>query len=312
MKTVFRAACCVLSVVLAGCGGAPAERVEGPLQAVATTTIVGDVVGAIGGEDVDLELLMGPGVDPHLYKPSAGDVRRMASAEAVFLSGLHLEGKMGEVLSEMDQRGVTTVAVAECLPESELLQSAGYPGLHDPHVWFDVSLWSRAAECTRDALIEIDPDKADDYRSRAAAYLADLAALDEWVRDRVASLPSDRRVLITAHDAFGYFGREYGFEVRGLLGVSTASEAGTADVQALANFIADRRIPAGFVESSVPPRYVEALKEAVASRGFDVVIGGSLYSDALGDPDGPAGSYVGTVRSNVDTIVGALAADVGD
>ncbi len=120
MKTGFQVACCVLSVVLAGCGGAPAERVEGPLQAVATTTIVGDLVGAIGGDDVDLEVLMGPGVDPHLYKPSAGDVRRMASAEAVFLSGLHLEGKMGEVLSEMDQRGVTTVAVAECLPESEL------------------------------------------------------------------------------------------------------------------------------------------------------------------------------------------------
>jgi manganese/zinc/iron transport system substrate-binding protein len=307
MKTGDQVALGVLLAVFVGCGGTPAERGDGPLRAVATTTIVGDVVGAIGGDDVDLEVLMGPGVDPHLYKPSAGDVRRMASAEAVFLSGLHLEGKMGEVLSEMDQRGVATVAVAECLPESELLESAGYPGLHDPHVWFDVGLWSRAAECTRDALIEIDPDNAANYRTRAASYLADLAALDDWVRDRVALLPPDRRVLITAHDAFEYFGRAYGFEVRGLLGVSTASEAGTADVQALADFIADRRIPAVFVESSVPPRDVEALAEAVASRGFDVVIGGSLYSDALGSPDGPAGSYVGTVQSNVETIVGALA-----
>ena len=306
MKTMYGVACGVL-VFLAACGGPPVERGDGPLRAVATTTIVGDVVGAIGGDDVHLEVLMGPGVDPHLYKPSAGDVRRMASAEAVFLNGLHLEGKMGEVLSEMDQRGVATVAVAECLPESELFESAGYPGLHDPHVWFDVGLWARVAECTRDALIEIDPDNAEGYRTRAAGYLADLAALDIWVLERVASVQPDRRVLVTAHDAFEYFGRAYGFEVRGLLGVSTASEAGTADVQALADFIADRRIPAVFVESSVPPRYVEALTEAVASRGFDVVIGGSLYSDALGNPDGPAGSYVGTVRSNVETIVGALA-----
>jgi len=307
MKTGYQVACGVLFVVLVACGGPPVERGDGPLRAVATTTIVGDVVGAIGGDDVHLEVLMGPGVDPHLYKPSAGDVRRMASAEAVFLNGLHLEGKMGEVLSEMDQRGVATVAVAECLPESELFESAGYPGLHDPHVWFDVGLWARVAECTRDALIEIDPDNAEGYRTRAASYLADLAALDTWVLERVASVQPDRRVLVTAHDAFEYFGRAYGFEVRGLLGVSTASEAGTADVQALADFIADRRIPAVFVESSVPPRYVEALTEAVASRGFDVVIGGSLYSDALGNPDGPAGSYVGTVRSNVEIIVGALA-----
>jgi len=308
MKTLYGVACGVL-VLLAACGGPPVERGEGPLRAVATTTIVGDVVGAIGGDDVHLEVLMGPGVDPHLYKPSAGDVRRMASAEAVFLNGLHLEGKMGEVLSEMDQRGVATVAVAECLPESELFESAGYPGLHDPHVWFDVGLWARVAECTRDALIDIDPDNAEGYRTRAASYLADLAALDTWVLEHVASVQPDRRVLVTAHDAFEYFGQAYGFEVRGLLGVSTASEAGTADVQALADFIAERRIPAVFVESSVPPRYVEALTEAVASRGFDVVIGGSLYSDALGNPDGPAGSYVGTVRSNVETIVSALARD---
>jgi len=310
MRNLNRVASGVLMVVLTACGGPTADQDHGLLRVVATTTIVGEVVGAIGGDDIDLEVLMGPGVDPHLYKPSAGDVRRMASAEAVFLSGLHLEGKMGEVLSEMDQRGVSTVAIAECLPESELLESAGYPGLHDPHVWFDVNLWSQAAECARDALIEIDPDNADGYRMRTASYLADLAALDDWVRVRVASVPPDRRVLITAHDAFEYFGRAYGFEVRGLLGVSTASEAGTADVQALADVIADRRIPAVFVESSVPPRYVEALTEAVASRGFDVVIGGSLYSDALGDPDGPAGNYVGTVRSNVETIVGALTVGV--
>ncbi len=311
MKTAYGVVSGVFAAVLLGCGGAPADRVDGPLQAVATTTIVGDVVGAIGGDDVHLEVLMGPGVDPHLYKPSAGDVRRMASAEAVFLNGLHLEGKMGEVLSEMDQRGVVTVSIAECIPESELLESTGYPGLHDPHVWFDVGLWAQVADCTRDALVNVDPDNAEAYSARAASYKAELIALDDWVQQQVELVQPDRRVLVTAHDAFEYFGRAYGFEVRGLLGVSTASEAGTSDVQNLADFIADRRIPAVFVESSVPPRYVEALTEAVASRGFDVVIGGSLYSDALGDPDGPAGRYVGTVRSNVETIVGALAGDGG-
>ncbi len=298
----------VLAVVAtAACGGGQGQPTTGKLAVVATTTIVGDVVAAIGGEDIDLQVLMGPGVDPHLYKPRAGDVRRMSTARAVFLNGLHLEGKMGEVLQQMGQRGVTTVAIAQCIPESELIlpeESSG--GLHDPHVWFDVGLWSRAAECARDALISIDPEHADGYRARADVYTAELRELDAWVRGRVAQLPVERRVLVTAHDAFSYFGAAYDFEVRGLLGVSTAAEAGTADVQRLAEFIADRKIPAIFVESSVPPRYVEALRQAVVARGFEVSIGGSLYSDALGDPTGPAGSYVGTVRSNVETIVGAL------
>jgi len=299
----------------AGCGGGggDGESSSGKLIAVATTTIVGDVVGAIGGEDVDLEVLMGPGVDPHLYKPSAGDVRRMSTARAVFLNGLHLEGKMGEVLQEMGQRGVTPVAIAECIPESELIvPDGGAGGLHDPHVWFDVGLWMRAAECARDALIDIDPEHEEGYRERAELYTAELKELDSWVRERVTVLPEERRVLVTAHDAFSYFGKAYGFDVRGLLGVSTAAEAGTADVQRLAEFIAERRIPAVFVESSVPPRYVEALRQAVVARGAEVEIGGSLYSDALGDPDGPAGSYVGTVRSNVDTIVGALSTAEGE
>jgi manganese/zinc/iron transport system substrate-binding protein len=294
-------------IVIAACGGGPPATDTGRLAAVATTTIVGDLVTAIGGDDVDLEVLMGPGVDPHLYKPSAGDVRRMAGAQAIFLNGLHLEGKMGEVLEKMGQRGVRTAAIAECIAESDLIDSsAAGAGLHDPHVWFDVGLWSVAAECARDALVEIDPVNADGYRARGERYLAELRELDAWVRDRIDVVPPEQRVLVTAHDAFSYFGRAYDFEVRGLLGISTAAEAGTADVQRLAEFIAERRVPAIFVESSVPPRYVEALRQAVVARGFEVAIGGSLYSDALGDPGGPAGTYVGTVRSNVDTIVGAL------
>jgi manganese/zinc/iron transport system substrate-binding protein len=294
-------------VVATGCGDDAPPPESGRLAAVATTTIVGDVIAAIGGDAVDLEVLMGPGVDPHLYKPSAGDVRRMATARAIFLNGLHLEGKMGEVLEEMGQRGMHTAAIAECIPEARLIDSsAAGAGLHDPHVWFDVELWMVAAECARDALMEIDPANADDYRERAEAYLSELKRLDAWVRDRVETLPPEQRVLVTAHDAFSYFGRAYDFEVRGLLGISTAAEAGTADIQRLAEFIAERRIPAIFVESSVPPRYVEALRQAVVARGFDVTIGGSLYSDALGDPEGPAATYIGTMRTNVETIVRAL------
>jgi manganese/zinc/iron transport system substrate-binding protein len=231
----------------------------------------------------------------------------MASARVVFYNGLHLEGKMGEVLAEMGSQGVTTVAVAECLPEASLIASEGFSGIHDPHVWFDVGLWLQAVDCVRDALAEIDPANADAYRGRAASYRAELSELDAWMRQRIAEIPEKARVLVTAHDAFSYFGRAYGIEVRGLMGVSTAAEAATSDVQELAEFINKRRVPAIFVESSVSPRYVEALRQAVAARGFDVAIGGSLYSDALGDTDGPAGTYVGTVRANVETIVAALA-----
>jgi manganese/zinc/iron transport system substrate-binding protein len=294
--------------VAVACGGGSPEEADGPLRVVATTTIVGDLARTIGGDDIELDTLMGAGVDPHLYKPSAGDVRAMAAAELIVYNGLHLEGKMTEVLEEMGTRGVETVAVAECVDPANLLSIPGYDTMHDPHVWFDVELWQKAAACLRDTLARVDPEHADAYQVRGDALIADLAELDAWVHDRLATLPEERRVLVTAHDAFSYFGRAYGVEVRGLLGVSTAAEAGTADVQNLAEFIAGRSLPAVFVESSVPPRFIEALTEAVAARGREVSIGGSLYSDALGTPGGNAETYIGTVRENVDTIVGALSA----
>jgi len=302
-KIVILAAVAAVSA----CGGHVTEPEEDDrLQVVATTTIVGDLVRAIGGPEVQLEVLMGPGVDPHLYKASAGDVRRMSSAEAIFFNGLHLEGRMTEVMERMGERGVTTVAVGECLPAEELITSAAFSGLHDPHVWFDVGLWAGATRCVADTLAELVPAEADDFRNRAQAYHDELMAFDGWVHGRVGDLEPDQRVLVTAHDAFSYFGRAYGFEVNGLLGVSTASEAGTSDVKELAHFIFERRVPAIFVETSVAPRYVMALKEAVEAQGFAVEIGGTLYSDSLGDLGTSAGTYVGTVRANVETIVTAL------
>ena len=307
MKRTHALASAGLAAVLVGCGaGDRPVATDGPLNIVATTTIVADLAREVGGDAVTVTSLMGAGVDPHLYKASAGDVRRMAAADVIVYNGLHLEGKMTEILEQMQGRGVATVAVAECVPEENMVDSGSYAGLHDPHVWFDVSLWAQAADCLAGALAESDPAHAAEYRARAATYAGELDTLDAWVRERVAGIPEEQRVLVTAHDAFAYFGRAYGIDVRGLLGVSTASEAGTGDVQELAAFITERGIPALFVETSVPRRYVEALQEAVRARGHDVVIGGSLYSDALGGPDTDAATYEGTVRSNVSTIVEAL------
>jgi manganese/zinc/iron transport system substrate-binding protein len=305
-KTLTGVLLLTFPITVACGGGAPASSEGETVKVVATTNIVADLVRTIGGETVDVEALMGPGIDPHLYKASAGDVRRMSSAAAIFYSGLHLEGKMSEVLEQMGEREVRTVAVAECVSDQGLIESVGFSGLHDPHVWFDVALWSETVDCVADTLADLDPRHGEDYRQRAAGYAEDLAVLDLWVRERVEELAPEQRVLVTAHDAFEYFGRAYGFEVRGLLGVSTASEAGTFDIQELADFIVERQIPAIFVETSVPPRYVQALQEAVAARGYEVAIGGTLYSDSLGNPGTAAATYVGTVRANVDAIVTAL------
>ena len=269
MKLMLKIALIPVLVVGAACGGSAPESTGDPgVKVVATTNIVADLVRSIGGPRVEIEALMGPGIDPHLYKASAGDVRRMSSAEAIFYSGIHLEGKMSEVLEKMGERGVRTVAVAECVPEEDLISSAGFSGLHDPHVWFDVGLWSQTVDCVAETLAVLEPDRAGEYRQRARDYADELIALDVWIQERVQVLAPDQRILVTAHDAFGYFGRAYGFEVRGLLGVSTASEAGTSDVQALAEFIVEHEVAAIFVETSVPPRYVQALQEAVRGKGI--------------------------------------------
>jgi manganese/zinc/iron transport system substrate-binding protein len=286
-------------------GEASADLSQRPIRVVTTIGMITDIVENVGGERVQVTGLMGPGVDPHLYKASEGDVGRMAQADMIFYNGLHLEAKMGEVFEQMEGR-VSTVAVTDGIDQSTLLTPPEFEGAHDPHVWFDVSLWKSAAEQARDALIEMDPDHADLYRDNAESYLAELDELHAYVKAEAEKVPAEQRVIITAHDAFNYFGQAYGFEVRGLQGISTATEAGTADVQELADFIVERRIPAVFVESSVPPRTIEAVQAAVRSKGFEVEIGGELFSDAMGNPDTPEGTYNGMVRHNVDTIVSAL------
>jgi manganese/zinc/iron transport system substrate-binding protein len=275
----------------------------------AITTTVGmitDVVRSIGAGTVRVSGLMGPGIDPHLYKPSAGDINRLGDAGIIFYGGLHLEGRMVETFEKIEHAGKPTVAVTRDIPPERLHAPPEFAGAYDPHVWFDVSLWQIATQTIATELANHFPEDAATVEANAAAYLEELDALDAWIFEQATRVPEDQRVLITAHDAFGYFGARYGFEVRGLQGLSTATEAGAGDVQDLAQFIVDRRIRALFVESSVPRATVEAVQEACRAKGWDVLIGGELFSDAMGKDGTPEGTYIGMVRANVNTIVGAL------
>ena len=306
-------AAATLALVTAGASGCgpvgqstlPDLSSKEELRVVTTVGMVTDAVEQVGGDRVRVEALMGPGVDPHLYKASEGDVRRLERADAIFFVGLHLEAKMADVLERVGERRLAR-ACGEGIAPERLRRPAAFEGQYDPHVWFDVGLWTGCVEAIRDALVEADPAHAASYRANATRYLAELEALDDEVLRRTATVPPRQRVLVTAHDAFGYFGRAYGFEVVGLQGISTASEAGARDVDRLASFIAERRIPAVFVESSVAPRTIEAVREAVRAKGFDVEVGGELFADAMGSAGTPEGTYVGMVRHNVETIVRAL------
>jgi manganese/zinc/iron transport system substrate-binding protein len=297
-----------LTLLLTGCS-APAVNTDSSkdkLNIVATTTMLADLVSSIGGERVTVNGLMGPGIDPHLYQASAGDVSLMQKADVVVYNGLHLEGKMGEIFENLSNQGSAVICIEKGLDESSLLAWENDSSIHDPHIWFDVSLWKDAAKTVAIGLTDTDPNGKAEYEANLDTYLKELDETDTYIRSRADELAEEQRVLVTAHDAFQYFGKAYGFEVRGLQGISTDAEAGTADVSELANFIVERQIKAIFVESSVPPKTIEALQAAVKAKGFDVSIGGELYSDSLGDAKSGADTYILTVKANIDTIVNAL------
>ena len=295
-----------LLVTLSGCSTKEEKPEDERLNIVTTTTMLYDLTASIAGEHAQVAALMGPGVDPHLYQASAGDVTKMQKADVVVYNGIHLEGKMGDVFAGLTRQGRQIICAEDGIDKTMLLSDENNPEIYDPHVWFDVRIWMDVAEYTAARLQEIDPAHADDYKANLDAYVKDLEELDGYIRGRVQELPEVQRVLVTAHDAFRYFGKAYGFDVRGLQGISTDAEAGTADVSNLAQFIADNQIKAIFVESSVPPKNIEALQAAVKARGFAVEIGGELYSDSLGDAQSGADTYVLTCRANIDTIVDAL------
>ena len=305
-KTIFPFALAFIALFLSACSTPPAGAGDdGRFNVVATTGQICDAARNIGGDAIDLECLFGPGVDPHLYIPTEGDVNTLGSAHVIFYNGLHLEAQMTRIMDQMSQRGVIVVAVAETLPEDRLLRWDDQTPF-DPHFWNDPELFSLGAVAIRDTLIQADPDNAELYQANTEAYLDEIQAAHEFAQAQIARIPPDKRVMITAHDAFGYFARTYGLEERGLQGISTESEAGTQDVQELAHFIVERQIPAIFVESSVPPRTIEAVQAAVKAQGFDVAIGGELFSDALGSPGTPEGTYTGMLMHNAQTLADAL------
>ena len=302
----------VLALALSGCaiaekssGGRFTYGGAGPVKVVTTVGMINDIVKNVGGTHVETQALMGAGVDPHLYKATPGDLRKLNDADVIFYNGLHLEGKMADILEKLQTRK-PSVAVVGALPKNELLKFEESPEFPDPHVWFDVKKWIFAATAVRDELIEFDPQNAGDYRKNADEYVKKLENLDEYARAQLATIPKNRRVLVTAHDAFNYFGQAYDVEVMGLQGISTASEASLRDVQRVVDELVKRKIKAVFVESSVPRRNIEAVVQGAKARGQNVRIGGELFSDAMGKNGTPEGTYDGMVRHNVDTIVGAL------
>jgi manganese/zinc/iron transport system substrate-binding protein len=293
-----------LPFLLLGCGSSPKADV------VATTGMIADAARRIAGPHLTVECLMGPGVDPHKYQPPAGDLGKIASARLVLFNGLHLEGKMADVL-EKAGNGRKGVAVTRTLdPATDLRKADTDGGEYDPHVWFDVSLWMKCVGVIRDELCELDPAHAEEFRANAATYLTELGDLHAEVTRKAETLPKEKRILVTSHDAFGYFGAAYGFEVHGLQGVSTAAQSGSQDVQELASLIGARKVPAVFTETSVPSQGLKAVLDAVASKyKLDVRLAGdadALYSDALGPPGSSGESYIGMVRHNIDGIVKAL------
>lgn len=295
-----------------GCSSSGPPAFEGPpVRVVCTTTIIADAVRQIGGARVSVQTLMGPGVDPHRYLPTAGDKQKLENAHIVFFNGLHLEGKMVDTFEKANGR-MRAVAVTRGMNHGSELRPAEVDGggEFDPHVWFDVLLWTKAVTCVREELEALDPAGANVYRENAGRYLVELTALDTEIRETLNRVPSDRRVLVTSHDAFGYFGRAYGFEVIGLQGVSTASELGIRNRTDLATTLGRRKIPAVFTETSVPTEGLKSVIETCRKDWGHTVrlVGGddALYSDALGEPNSPGGTYPGMVRHNVTVIVDAL------
>jgi manganese/zinc/iron transport system substrate-binding protein len=296
---------CLFALSVLSCKNDTATKNE-KLHVVTTTSMITDLVKNVGGDIIDLKGLMGAGVDPHLYKASAGDVIKLSDADIIFYNGLHLEGKLVEVFEKMGSATKTQVALGEHLDESTLIGSDYFASNYDPHVWFNIQYFKEFVGVVVNTLSRKLPQHADQFKANGDAYLAKLTALDTQVKKIIETLPKEKRILVTAHDAFNYFGKSYGFNVVGLQGLSTATEAGVQDVQRLSQFIIDNNVKAIFVESSVPRRTIEALQAAVKAKDHDVIIGGSLYSDALGDAGTIEGTYIGMFTYNVNTIVNSL------
>ncbi len=290
-----------------GNGKPPAvDRHDRPIRIITTCGMVTDIVRQVAGERATVSALMGEGVDPHLYKPTRNDVKQLMESEVVFYSGLMLEGRMADTFTRVARTGKPVYAVTDGIEESYLREPPEFAGHWDPHVWMDVAAWSQCVGKVAEALAEFDPTGAATYRKNAEAYRAELKKLDEYVRQVISTIPTDQRALITAHDAFGYFSRAYDIPVKSVQGLSTESEAGVDDINKLVDFIVEKKVKAIFVETSVSDKNMRAVVEGAADKGWDVTIGGKLFSDAMGAPHTYEGTYIGMLDHNATTITRAL------
>ena len=293
----------ILVVFISSCN--PSAKKEGPTYIVCTTGMIKDAAENIVGDKARIEALMGPGVDPHLYKATQGDLKKLQEADIIIYNGLFLEGKMGDILQKLKNKK-KVIAMAELLPDHYYINNTKFESTFDPHIWFDVSLWKQSVQLLAQELIKSDSMNQSIFQENASLYSLQLDSLDKAVKSQINTIPANKRVLVTAHDAFAYFGRAYSISVKGLQGISTLSEFGLRDVTNLVEFIVENKIPAIYTETSVSEKAINAVLEGCRSKGHEVVIGGSLYSDAMGEEGTFEGTYLGMVNSNVEKIVSGL------
>lgn len=299
----------IVTLLLSACQSPTTGEVASKPEVITTVGMIADVAQNVAGDCATVVPLMGPGTDPHTYRASARDSRTLGSTDLILYSGYALEGEFGELLGRIGERR-PTVAVAEAtIPRAEIIATDSQYGV-DPHVWMDVASWGRIADVTARSLSELVPNCAARMRTNAAVYRRQLDALDGWVRESIVSIPEEQRILVTAHDAFGYYARAYGLEVAGIQGVSTASEAAISDIRSTVDTVVARRVPAIFVESSVNGRTIQAVQQAAANRGVETRVGGQLYSDAMGEAGTAGGTYIGMIVHNTRAITQALGGTV--
>jgi len=298
----------VIVLIISGCGSEKTSGDNNDKETIRVTTTTGqvaDLVKNIGGDKVEVVSLMGPGVDPHLYQASQGDIKKLDQADIIFYNGLHLEGKMDEIFKKMSE-DKAVIAIADSVPEEKLLSADDDSESYDPHVWFDIEAWIYGIEAVKQELTKLSPEQEEAFTENATAYKKDLEEMHQYAIDQIKSISEESRVLVTAHDAFKYFGNAYGLEVMGLQGLSTDSEYGLKDVQSLVDTLVERNIKAVFVESSISEKSINAVVEGAKEKNHQVVIGGELFSDAMGEEGTEEGTYIGMFKHNVDTIVNSL------
>jgi len=300
------------ALILSGCGGDPtiSESTETkPLTIITTTGMITDPASLIAGEHASVTGLMGSGIDPHLYKPTRTDIAKLMDADIVLYSGLLLEGRMTDSFVRIASSGIAVRAVTESVAEEFLLSPEEFAGHHDPHLWMDPIAWMQAVEVMAQTLIDNDPEHANDYRANADNYKSQIADLDAYAKSVLESVPESQRILITAHDAFNYFGRRYGYQVVGIQGISTESEAGVRDIERLVDLLVENKIKAVFIETTVSERNINAIIAGANARDHKVIIGGALFSDAMGQEGTYEGTYIGMIDHNITLIARALGGD---